>query len=320
MTAGGTVVVSDTVAATEVSVTLGSEWDGIDLYWSVQPCAPCSPFYSPGPWAPARLVRVQPAVVHLYDEVGLAGATITVTAPGRYSLLDTFDDRIMSIEMPEGCSARLFKDDPDGPHACVPGSDEDLSDDQYSDGTPAAASASWIDVFVQPECPPVLQQHVYLPATVRDYGPVPVCTDIIVNGGFEVDSAWIRINGAEYTGGQAHSGSRSMLVTGAPGLYASASQVIGLPAGQTATLRYWVRPTCTGCDVQDKQYVWLWDEAQTVHYLSPASRDDTQIWAQREHDLSAFAGQTVRLFFSAYRDGDGETNLLHVDDVTLCVE
>ena len=320
MAPAGSLVLSETVATTELSHTFGAEWDGVDLVWHVKACAPCEPVYNPGPRSPTRHFRLQPSPVRLFDEAGFAGSTLTVTAPGRYSLADVFDDRVVSIEMPEWSAVRLFKDDPDGPHVCATGSDADLSDDAYSDGTPADGSATWLDAFIQPECPPALQQHVYLPAALRRHGSGPACSELIANGDFEVNDAWILLNGADYTSEQVYGGASSMRVAGAPAYYASASQYVTLPAGQTATLRYWLRPTCAGCDLQDKQYVWLLDADEEPHFLLPDGRHDSQTWEQHEHDLSAFAGQTVRLFFSIYRDGDGETNVVYVDDVSLCVE
>ena len=80
----------------------------------------------------SRIVNVLPSPARLYDEAGLPGTVLSVTAPRRYSPEGVLDDRVASLEMPDACAVCPFKDDPDGAHVCPPG----------NDGTPAASSAT----------------------------------------------------------------------------------------------------------------------------------------------------------------------------------
>jgi len=104
-------------------------------------------------------VKVQPSVaneVRLYDGVDYSGDYVYVTSPGLYTMVDIFNDRAESVQMPSGWSVRLFKhDDYYGPEVCIQGSDPDLWDDDYDDGAPAANSATWFEVYDQSECPPI---------------------------------------------------------------------------------------------------------------------------------------------------------------------
>ena len=97
--------------------------------------------------------------------------------------------------------------------------------------------------------------------------------------------------------------------------YSSISQTVALPAGSRATLRYWIYPIYQDDD-GDLQYVWLVDAAGTTRHLA-TSRDDGWAWDERILDLSAFAGQTIRLHFSVKNDGDGDVATIYLDDVRL---
>jgi hypothetical protein len=58
----------------------------------------------------------------------------------------------------------------------------------------------------------------------------------------------------------------------------------------------------------DASYRWLLRER--------ANRSD---WRISEHDLSAYAGQTIAVQFGVYNDNAGGITAMHVDDVTLTV-
>jgi len=258
-------------------------------------------------------LRVLPGIVRLYDGVGYTGEVFTVTRLGLVSLVNLFDARARSVEMPDGWSMRLFKDSVVGPHACFQGRDSDLADDTYSDGSAVAGTASFAETFVSDDCPPVRDRLTFAPIILR-----PGCRNIVVNGEFEAEDGWILLNGAAFTSEIVHSGTRAMRIAPSePTYYASASQVITIPVGFEAMLSYWVNPTCVDCDTADRQYVWIRDAAGAPHFLVNYTRDNDQMWIRREHDVSAFAGQSVRLFFSVYGDGSGETNVVYLDDVRI---
>ena len=49
-------------------------------------------------------------------------------------------------------------------------------------------------------------------------------------------------------------------------------------------------------------------------------RLDNRAWTEHgSFDLSAYAGQTVRLYFGVFNDGDGAATGMYVDEVTLVV-
>jgi bacillopeptidase F (M6 metalloprotease family) len=98
--------------------------------------------------------------------------------------------------------------------------------------------------------------------------------------------------------------------------YSSISQTVALPAGSTATLRYWIYPIYQDDDDEDLQYVWLVDAAGTTQVLA-TSRDDGWGWDEHTLVLSAFAGQTIRLHFSVKNDGDSDVATIYLDDVRL---
>jgi bacillopeptidase F (M6 metalloprotease family) len=48
--------------------------------------------------------------------------------------------------------------------------------------------------------------------------------------------------------------------------------------------------------------------------------DNSQVWTQRTVDLTAYRGQTVRIYFNAHGDGYGDLTTLWIDDVSLTVQ
>jgi N-acetylmuramoyl-L-alanine amidase len=190
--------------------------------------------------------------------------------------------------------------------------------DGISDTTPAVAAFRFV----------VLDRSAYLPLALREFGlPPPACSDLIVNGGFETDEGWQIVDTsypAAYTTTLAYEGARSMRVgipVGRPGLpngpysYSSVSQTVSLPPGYQATLRYWVYPVYEATDYEDWQYVWLRYDG-SAHLLYTA-RENLAAWVEREVDLTAFAGQTVKLHFSVRNDEDDDTAVMYLDQVRV---
>ena len=106
---------------------------------------------------------ISPRRVRLFDSPDFAGGYIYVNDPGLYSLESGFNDQTKSIKMPSVWSVRLFKDnDYYGPEVCIRGSDAALSDNSYSDGSTAANSATWFEVYNQSDCPTIPPRKVRL--------------------------------------------------------------------------------------------------------------------------------------------------------------
>ena len=167
----------------------------------------------------------------------------------------------------------------------------------------------------------------------------PTCVDLIVNGGFETNTAWV-FPATAYQGGYtdalAHTGSRAMR-TGLPEghanvrSYSSGYQAVTIPADvKSAVLMLWTY-TRSGAVVEHVSLDNLWTEplASDAQYglildsnghrlrtlFSELSNDQT--WQWRSFDLSAYRDRTIRIHFETYNDGKDSTAALYVDDVSL---
>jgi hypothetical protein len=169
------------------------------------------------------------------------------------------------------------------------------------------------------------------------------CVEVIANGGFEDTAAWdlpLTAYPARYSTAQALNGSRSMqvgIVDTAEDEYAysSAQQWITIPAGVgSAGLRFWLytvsdepetlaspaipsfAPQSTLAD--DSQYVLLYNDSGVLIRRLWSGRVDDRAWTEAgSFDLSGYAGQTVRLYFGVFNDGDGAATGMYVDEVSL---
>jgi hypothetical protein len=169
------------------------------------------------------------------------------------------------------------------------------------------------------------------------------CVEVVVNGGFEIDAAWelpSTAYPARYSTAQARHGSRSMQV----GIvetsedeysYSSAQQMVTIPAGMdSASLRFWLytvsdepeitaslpAPTIAPQEplADDAQYVKLYSDSGALLWTLWSRRLDGRAWIQfGSYDLSAYAGQAVKLYFGVFNDGDGAATGMFVDEVTL---
>ena len=167
----------------------------------------------------------------------------------------------------------------------------------------------------------VVREIVHLPLAFRQYEEPGLCSEAIVNGGFESSEGWTLNRLATYDTAVVHQGARSArvgILPGNPGdfVYSSVAQVVTLPAATTATLRLWVYPFGEGGDPGDSHYVGLFDRWGDYHILD-GWQSDARSWQQRQYDLSAFLGQTVTLYIGTLNDGDGDTAAMYVDDVSL---
>jgi hypothetical protein len=163
--------------------------------------------------------------------------------------------------------------------------------------------------------------------------PTPVCSDRIVNGGFETlvgneALPWVRGGSVTYTTIEQHSGARSVWLGGYNNADDQVYQEVtipdhALPGEETtqALLSYWWGVlTNDPSPATDYLYVRVRNTAgellETLETLSNASI--TGRWQQSEHDLSAYKGQTIRITFEAITDASQATSFF-VDDVTLIV-
>jgi hypothetical protein len=68
----------------------------------------------------------------------------------------------------------------------------------------------------------------------------------------------------------------------------------------------------------DAQYVILYDESGVKLRTLWSARLDNRSWTQHgSFDLSAYAGQAVRLYVGVFNDGDGAPSGMYVDEVSL---
>jgi hypothetical protein len=240
--------------------------------------------------------------------------------------------------------------DPDG---------DEVTYDVFLDAGDAAPETLICDDLASPACDPgdLLEGTGYnwqVVATDRHgastAGPVwhlttatESCLDLVVNGGFEIDAAWVlpvTAYPARYSAVQALDGSCSMQV----GIvetaedeysYSSAQQTATIPAGVgSASLRFWLytvseepelSPALPGLALapqellaDDAQYVKLYSDSGALLKTFWSGRLNDSAWTPYgPYDLSAYAGQTVRLYFGVFNDGDGAPTGMYVDEVTL---
>ncbi len=160
--------------------------------------------------------------------------------------------------------------------------------------------------------------------------PTPVAGDIIQNGGFENDAAWVFMDtpvDGRYTTERAHSGARSAVV----GItdpaqdqftYSSAAQKVTIPANATkATLSAWVYPVSSDIPSGDVQITMILDaNFRVLQQLNTMLKND-QTWQQQTFDVTAYRGQTIYVYFGAVNVRvNGKVTAMYVDDVSLIVE
>lgn len=166
---------------------------------------------------------------------------------------------------------------------------------------------------------------------------------ILINGNFEADSGWTMPATpypARYTNTLAYAGQRA-LQTGIANdsntfAYSDAYQTITIPAGMNATLRFHYYPVSgetTRASLAalfapdarepvagDLQYALLYSADGSTRLATLLSElSNSQHWQTVTVDLSAYAGQTIRLYFGTYNDGAGGHTALYVDNLSLLI-
>ena len=184
------------------------------------------------------------------------------------------------------------------------------------------------------------------PPTATPTSTPPACANVVANPGFEENAAWqINVNEfpAAYWWGFGHSGNRSMRI----GInnaadnrysYSSTEQAVHIPSPlSSARLGYWLYPQSSEPVValtpppivptSSQERAKLSDDAQMVLLLHGNGqqtvlrfmRQNPGRWVYFEDDLSAFRGQTLRLYFGVFNDGWGGITAMWADDVALNV-
>lgn len=126
-----------------------------------------------------------------------------------------------------------------------------------------------------------------------------------------------------YTTALAHSGVQSVrlgIPSGSANVraFSTAYQRVTIPAtGNQVVLAFWARAG-GGTDGADYREVLLltadYRRLRTIEKLT-AGGDDR--WQRRAFDLSAYAGQTVVVYFNVYNNGSGAQQWSYLDDVSL---
>jgi plastocyanin len=148
------------------------------------------------------------------------------------------------------------------------------------------------------------------------------CSERLVNGGFESGTTGWQVKtdgpGPVVTGAQPHTGAASAALGGRNSGQDELEQETSLPAGQAATFRFWWRMT-----TQEPTHPF--DTLEVVVKRSGGQETllttitDGSIagsWQQSMFDLSAYAGQSVKIKFTA-RTSDARPTTFYVDDVSL---
>lgn len=169
----------------------------------------------------------------------------------------------------------------------------------------------------------------FTPTTTATWTPTatPVsgaCSEIIVNGGFETNSAWSfgsTARPAGYVSTPVHGGARALRLGILPGTanatsYSSARQVVVVPLNAaTVTLRYWERPG--GGDASDYREALILSAGGRVNTLARSFGSGNNEWQFKIFDMGAYRGQTVTVYFNTYNAGTGSTAWDYIDDVSL---
>ncbi len=178
--------------------------------------------------------------------------------------------------------------------------------------------------------------RVSLPLIAKNYvAPIPpvtsTCSNLIVNGSFEAGdlSGWTTPTSWPSPG--------TVLTNTLGGSYAarvgaidtantltgdsSIQQAVMIPAGTlTATLSF-VRYPYSGNTTQDFQYAAVLTTTQVPRYLvyDQSLVANARLWLPARFDLTAFAGQTIQLRFSARNSAPNDGTGMFVDEVVLQV-
>lgn len=139
-----------------------------------------------------------------------------------------------------------------------------------------------------------------------------VYTELVTNGGFEAVniSSWIRNPSSSWsrTTGDAHGGTRKLesTATGATSVY----QQITVPSSgfNSCLFLFWEKTTATASQTQIT--VTIRSDPNQIGYSGQMHSD----WTCHTMDVTAYAGQTVDVYFSTNKTGSGS---LFLDDISV---
>jgi hypothetical protein len=194
--------------------------------------------------------------------------------------------------------------------------------------------------------PPVIDLNVSSNVTGQDFSASAACSEAIGDPGFETGGYWNLLEGlgyypSSYSSTVVHSGARSVrvgIVNPADNSLSDSlvrSQSIYVPYGSAATLQLWLYPLSGETPMAAPEAVppdsdfgdaTLLYDAQFVRVLNSSNavigtllyiRSNNAFWTYHRFDLSAYAGQTIKIEIGVYNDGTSGVTGLYADDVSL---
>ncbi len=152
------------------------------------------------------------------------------------------------------------------------------------------------------------------------------CTELLVNGGFESQDAWVlgvTPLTPQYMTYTKHGGDKSLALGIVQGgnvqSYSSARQTVTIPADAgKVTLSAWIYAMADGAVTTDyMELALLSADGGTILDKPWYSRNDSRTWNQMTFDLSRWRGRTLQVYFNVYNDGLGGTAGMFLDDASL---
>lgn len=149
----------------------------------------------------------------------------------------------------------------------------------------------------------------------------PTGGQLLTNGGFESGSTgWTLGGGAAVTTTRPHAGSYSVTLGGANSTTETLTRSVSIPAGSTSVpLSFWTYITTTET-THSYDFLTITVKNSSGSILktvtSKSDAGPTGAWSSFTSDLSAYAGQTVTLSFSAV-NGTKNPTTFYLDDVSL---
>ncbi len=142
------------------------------------------------------------------------------------------------------------------------------------------------------------------------------------NNGFENSTAdWTLGGYSSVVSNDFHSGSHSLLLQttndNQGGSYNYAYRTVSLPSSGPINLSAWLKQSTVDGIRWDQQRIYLTDTSGNVLGGDLMYTLSNSGWHQVSYDLSAYAGQTVRIYFAVHDDGAGDPSRMWIDDVSI---